>query len=42
MADAIAHATMTFGETTAAVNGTTRGGGSGTADLEFKGSKAVK
>ncbi|TFC93471.1 M20/M25/M40 family metallo-hydrolase [Cryobacterium sinapicolor] len=42
MADAIAHATKTFGETTSAVNGTTRGGGSGTMDLQFKGSHATK
>ena len=42
MADAIAHTTMTFGETTSAVNGTTKGGGSGTTDLQFKGSRAVK
>ena len=42
MADAIAHTMMTFGETISAVNGTTKGDGSGTVDLEFKGSKAVK
>lgn len=42
MADAIAHSTMTFAETTSAINGTTRGGGSGTVDLEFKGSQARK
>lgn len=42
MADAIAHSTMTFAETTSAINGTTKGGGSGTLDLEFKGSQARK
>ena len=42
MADAIAHSTMTFAETTSAVNGTTKGGGSGSVDLEFKGSHARK
>ena len=42
MADAIAHATMTFGETTSAINGTSKGGGSGTTDLQFKGSHALK
>lgn len=42
MADAIAHTTKTFGETTSAVNGTTKGGGSGPTELQFKGSHAVK
>jgi Zn-dependent M28 family amino/carboxypeptidase len=42
MADAIAHSTMTFAETTSAINGTTKGGGSGSVDLEFKGSHARK
>ncbi|TFC96690.1 MULTISPECIES: M20/M25/M40 family metallo-hydrolase [Cryobacterium] len=42
MADAIAHTTMTFGETTSAVNGTSKGGGSGTTNLQYKGSHAVK
>ena len=42
MADAIAHTTMTFAETTSAINGTTKGGGSGAVDLEFKGSHARK
>ncbi len=42
MADAIAHSTLTFAETTSAINGTSKGGGSGTADLQFKGSRALK
>jgi hypothetical protein len=41
-ADAIAHATLTFAETTSAVNGTAKGGGSGVADLQFKGAHALK
>ena len=41
-ADAIAHSTLTFAETTSAINGTAKGGGSGTADFEFKGSHARK
>lgn len=42
MADAIAHATLTFAETTSAVNGTSKGAGTGTTRLEFKGSHAVR
>lgn len=42
MADAIAHSTLTFAETTSAVNGTSKGSGSGTTQLEFKGSHAVR
>jgi Zn-dependent M28 family amino/carboxypeptidase len=42
MADAIAHATLTFAETTSAVNGTDRGSGSGSADLQFKGALLLK
>lgn len=42
MADAIAHATLTFAETTAAVNGTDRSSGSGSADLQFKGALLLK
>jgi hypothetical protein len=42
MADAIAHATQTFAETTSAVNGTSKGGGSGSADLQMKGDRALK
>jgi hypothetical protein len=42
MADAIAHATLVFAETTSAVNGTDRGSGSGSVNLQFKGSHALK
>lgn len=42
MADAIAHATLVFAETTSAVNGTDRGSGSGSANMQFKGSHALK
>ncbi|GAB3042368.1 aminopeptidase PaaP [Parafrigoribacterium mesophilum] len=41
MADAIAHTTQTFAETTSAVNGTSQGG-SGVADLRMKGNLALK
>ena len=42
MADAIAHSTLTFAMTTSAINGTSKGNGSGTADLQFKASKLLK
>jgi Zn-dependent M28 family amino/carboxypeptidase len=42
MSDAIAHATLTFAQTTSAVNGTAKGKGSGTIDWQFKGSKALR
>ena len=44
MADAIAHATLTFAETTSAVNGTAKGNGKGTdnAKMEFKGHQAIR
>ena len=42
MADAIAHTTLTFGMTTSAVNGTTKGNGSGNVDLEYKADKLLK
>ena len=42
MADAIAHVTLTFAETTSAINGTAKGGGSANADLAFKGDHALK
>jgi Zn-dependent M28 family amino/carboxypeptidase len=42
MSDAIAHATLTFAMTTSAVNGTSRGGGSGTASFDMKGHRSVK
>ena len=43
MSDAVAHATLTFAETTSAVNGTAKGGSnSGVADMKFKGHSALK
>ncbi|MGP0221681.1 M28 family peptidase [Paenarthrobacter sp. NCHU4564] len=42
MADAIAHATLTFAMTQSAVNGTAKGSGSGNLNLEFKGHQAVR
>lgn len=42
MADAIAHSTLTFAQTTSAINGTSKGSGSGNVDLEFKGKVALK
>ncbi|MET1153480.1 M20/M25/M40 family metallo-hydrolase [Arthrobacter sp.] len=42
MADAIAHSTLTFGMTTSAVNGTTKGNGSGNVHLEYKANKLLK
>lgn len=42
MADAIAHATLTFAETTSAVNGTAQGNGTGTIDWKFKGNRALR
>jgi Zn-dependent M28 family amino/carboxypeptidase len=44
MADAIAHATLTFAETTSAVNGTAKGNGKGTGNgkMEFKGHQAIR
>ena len=42
MADAIAHSTLTFGMTTSAVNGTSKGNGTGNVDLEYKGNKLIK
>jgi Zn-dependent M28 family amino/carboxypeptidase len=42
MSDAIAHATLTFAETTSAVNGTAQGGGSGTIEFSLKGNRAIK
>jgi Zn-dependent M28 family amino/carboxypeptidase len=42
MADAIAHSTLTFAMTTSAVNGTTKGNGTGNVDLEYKASKLLK
>jgi hypothetical protein len=41
MADAIAHVTLTFAQTTSAINGTAKGGGSGNADLTGKGDHAL-
>lgn len=42
MADAIAHATLTFAMTTSAVNGTGKGNGTGNVDLEYKANKLLK
>ena len=42
MSDAIAHSTLTFAQTTAAINGTAQGGGNGTIDFEMKGNRAIK
>ena len=42
MSDAIAHVTLTFAETTSAVNGTAQGGGHGNIDFELKGDRAIK
>lgn len=39
MADAMAHATWTFAQTTSVVNGTAKGKGVGSADLLFKGTR---
>ncbi|HSN38475.1 MAG TPA: M28 family peptidase [Arthrobacter sp.] len=42
MADAIAHSTLTFAMTTSAVNGTSKGNGTGNVDLEYKADKLLK
>ncbi|WP_167046174.1 M28 family peptidase [Salinibacterium sp. ZJ454] len=42
MADAIAHATLTFAETTSAIPGTAKGGGAGNTNLQFKGHSLLK
>lgn len=42
MADAIAHATLTFAQTTSAVPGTGKGNGGGADAMQFKGDKALK
>lgn len=42
MADAIAHATLTFAMTTSAVPGTGKGMGGGADAMQFKGNKALK
>ena len=42
MADAIAHSTLTFAMTTSAVNGTTKGNGTGNVDPEYKANKLIK
>ena len=42
MADAIAHSTLTFAETTSAINGTGKGKGSGSIDMEFKADRNIK
>ena len=42
MADAIAHSTQTFAETTSSVNGTAKGGGNGDANMEMKGNRSLR
>ncbi|HEY5887200.1 MAG TPA: M28 family peptidase, partial [Acidimicrobiales bacterium] len=42
MSDAVAHATLTFAETTSAINGTSQGSGRGNIDFDMKGNRAVK
>lgn len=42
MADAIAHSTQTFAETTSAVNGTSEGNGNGQVDLQRKGDRSLR
>jgi Zn-dependent M28 family amino/carboxypeptidase len=42
MADAVAHATLTFAETESAVNGTAKGKAVGQTDLTFKGDRALE
>jgi Zn-dependent M28 family amino/carboxypeptidase len=42
MSDALAHATLTFAETTSAVNGTGKGNGIGVTNLEFNGPLRVR
>ncbi|MCU1547174.1 MAG: aminopeptidase [Arthrobacter sp.] len=42
MADAIAHATLTFGMTASATNGTDKTQGSGTVDAEYRANKLTK
>ena len=41
MADAAAHATLTFAETTSAVNGTAKGKAKGQVTWQFKGQQAL-
>lgn len=42
MADAIAHATLTFAETTSAVNGTGKGAATGQIEWKYKGNRALR
>ena len=43
MADAAAHATMTFAMTSSAVSGTSKGNANGhVKDLDFKGPRAIR
>ncbi|HET6654015.1 MAG TPA: M20/M25/M40 family metallo-hydrolase [Nocardioides sp.] len=42
MSDAVAHSTLTFAETTSAVNGTAKGKGSGRVDWSYKGDSALR
>ncbi len=42
MSDAVAHSTLTFAETTSAVNGTAKGKGSSSPEWQFKGNNALR
>jgi hypothetical protein len=42
MSDAVAHATLTFAQTTSAVNGTGKGSSSSTKPYDWKGDKLVR
>ena len=42
MSDAVAHSTLTFADTTSAVNGTQKGKGTGSIDWKFRGNKALR
>lgn len=42
MSDAIAHSTLTFAETTSAVNGTAKGKAKGQIEWQFKGNRALR
>jgi len=42
MADAAAHATLTFAMTSSAVNGTGKGGGNADDTMTFKGPHAIR
>ena len=42
MADAVAHSTLVFAETTSAVNGTGKGKAVGQIDWQYKGNNALR